>query len=173
MQKIVGDPSKAAKSYLPTSTSILLPTPYLTFLPQLLSYFLLLILPSYFLLLILPSYLNFYPTSYSLSYLPTSTSILLPTPYRGDTIKALRRRPVNQLGVIHKRRPQEWGRRVTKKRTLGGGGSSKSGRPHLVQNISIQLLDHSENHDSKKYKCTLQLMIFNFTNFSFIQKWWN
>ena len=54
-----------------------------------------------------------------------------------------------------------------------GRGSSKSGRPHLVQNLSIYLLDHGENHDSKKYKYTLKLMIFNFTNLSFIQKVWN
>ena len=40
---------------------------------------------------------------------------------------------------------------------MEGEGSSKSGRPHLVQNLSIYqyLLDHGENHDSKKYKYTL------------------
>ena len=34
-------------------------------------------------------------------------------------------------------------------------GSSKSGRPHLVQNLSIYLFDHGKNHESKKYNYTL------------------
>ena len=34
------------------------------------------------------------------------------------------------------------------------GGSSKSGRPHLVQNVT--LLDHGENRDSRKYRYMLR-----------------
>ena len=55
------------------------------------------------------------------------------------------------LGVIHKRRPQD---------SRVGRGSSKSRRPHLVQNLRTQFLDRGENHDSKKYKYILKLMIF-------------
>ena len=44
---------------------------------------------------------------------------------------------VSSLGVIHKRRPQQWGMGVKQKRTWGGGGSSKSVRPYLIQTFSI------------------------------------
>ena len=57
------------------------------------------------------------------------------------------------LKVIHKRLTQEWGRlsRRSGHMRTWGRDSSKSERPHLVQNLSIYMLDHGENHDSKKY----------------------
>ena len=72
------------------------------------------------------------------------------------------------IGVIHKRRPQEWGEEGLSKSGHQGRGStsSKSGRPHLnlVRNLilSIYLLDHGENHYSKKYKYTVYTVIDDF-----------
>ena len=43
-----------------------------------------------------------------------------------------------------------------------GGESRKSGRPHLVQSYIIQLLDHGEDPDSRKYKYTLYTVINDF-----------
>ena len=46
------------------------------------------------------------------------------------------------LGVVHKRRPQEWGGGSSisghiDSAQIGGGWPSKSGSPHLVPNLSI------------------------------------